>query len=113
MLKCKSSLFAACGGGYLGSGGINMNCQFFRRPGAGAIRIVQWSFCSSCSKDRRSNTLPSALHQGSSVDGFKIAIGQHAPVLMMLMNLVDVWWFFNMVTVDKEGEGTFFMNECT
>ncbi len=28
MLKCRSSLFAACGGGYLGSGGINMNRYF-------------------------------------------------------------------------------------
>jgi hypothetical protein len=56
------AFFAARGGGYLGSGGINMNHQFFRSPGAGAIRIVEWSFCSSDSTDRRSNTLPSAPH---------------------------------------------------
>ncbi len=28
MLKCRSSLVAARGGGYLGSGDINKNCQF-------------------------------------------------------------------------------------
>jgi hypothetical protein len=32
---------------------------------------------------------------------------------MMLMNLVGVWWVFNMATVDREGEGKFFMSECT
>ncbi len=47
------------------------------------------------------------------MDGYIVVIGQHVPVLMMLMNLVDVWWVFNMVTADREGEGKFFMNECT
>ncbi len=86
MLKCRISLFVVGGGCYLGSCGINMDCHFFRSPGAGAIRIVEWSFCSSGSTDRRSNTLSSVLQWGSSVDGFIIVIGQHVPVLMMLMN---------------------------
>ncbi len=46
------------------------------------------------------------------MDGFIIAIGQHVPVLMMLMNFVDVGGFFCMVTADREGEGKFFMSEC-
>ncbi len=40
MLKCRSSLFAVRGGGYLGSGGINMNRQFFRSPGAGQLGLL-------------------------------------------------------------------------
>jgi hypothetical protein len=47
------------------------------------------------------------------MDGFIVVIGRHVPVLMMFINLVDVWWFINMVTADREGEGKFFMNECT
>ncbi len=47
------------------------------------------------------------------MDGFIVVVGQHAPVLMMLMNLVDVWWVFNMVTAVREGEGKLFMSECT
>ncbi len=48
------------------------------------------------------------------MDGFIVVIGQHFPVLMMLMSLVDVWWFFfNMATGNRGGEGKFFMSECT
>jgi hypothetical protein len=47
------------------------------------------------------------------VDGFIIVIGQDVPVSMMLMNLVDVWWVFIMVTADREEEQKFFMSECT
>ncbi len=97
MLKCRSNLIVAHGGGYLGSGDINMNRQFFRCPGAGAIRIVEWSFCSSGSTDSRSNTPPTASHWGSSVDGFIVVIRRHVPVLMMLINLVVVWCVFEYV----------------
>jgi hypothetical protein len=61
ILKCRSSLFAACGGGDLDSGGITMNHQFFRSPDSGAIRIFVWGFYSSGRTNRRSNTLLSAL----------------------------------------------------
>ncbi len=47
------------------------------------------------------------------MDGFIVVIGRHVPGLMMLMNLVDVWWVFNMVTADREVEGKFFTSECT
>ncbi len=102
MIKCTSSLFMVCSGGDLISGGINTNCQFFRSPGAGAIRIVQWSFCSSYS-----NTLPTAPDWGSSVNGFIIVIGQHVPVLMMLMNLVVVWCVFEYGDRVWKGGGSF------
>ncbi len=33
---------------------------------------------------------------------------------MMLMNFVEMFGgVFNMVTADREGEGKFFMSECT
>ncbi len=40
MLKCRSSLFAVCGGGYLGSGGINMNYQFLEALMLGRLGLL-------------------------------------------------------------------------
>jgi hypothetical protein len=74
MLKCRSSLFAARGGGHLGSGGITMNRQFFRSPSAGAIRIVEWGFCSSGSTNRRSTTLLSAPHCGAVLMALSLSL---------------------------------------
>jgi hypothetical protein len=40
MLKCRSILFAARGGGHLGSGGITMNCQFLEALVLGRLGLL-------------------------------------------------------------------------
>ncbi len=94
IFKCGSSLFWHMVVVTLVVVALPWIVDFFRSSGARVIRIIEWGSYSSGSTDRRSNTLLSAPPWGSSVGGFIVFIGQHIPVLMMLMNLVNFWWVY-------------------